>query len=113
MVKDCKSFYLVQKNDGCYNIAHDKGMALSDLYAWNPAVKNDCSGLQANVYICVGITGTPGLPTSSTTTKPGGTPSPTPTQPGISIACNKYYKAASNDNCQEIADKYGISLQDL
>ena len=37
------------------NIATAEGIALSDFYAWNPAVKDDCSGLEAEYYICVGI----------------------------------------------------------
>ena len=49
MVSDCDKFYYVEPDDGCYNIA------LSDFYAWNPAVKDDCSGLEAEYYVCVGI----------------------------------------------------------
>ena len=55
MVSDCDKFYYVEPEDGCYNIATAEGIALSDFYAWNPAVKDDCSGLEAEYYVCVGI----------------------------------------------------------
>jgi hypothetical protein len=29
----------------------------SDFYKWNPAVKNDCSGLWPDYYYCVGVSG--------------------------------------------------------
>lgn len=55
MTKSCDKFYKVVKDDGCYDIAQDNKIALEDFYACNPAVKDDCTGMQANVYVCVGI----------------------------------------------------------
>jgi LysM repeat protein len=57
MVKGCKRFYFVQPGDGCWAIANAHGIALSDFYAWNPAVNNggECVGLWPDVYVCVGI----------------------------------------------------------
>ncbi|KAI8658069.1 hypothetical protein NCS57_01187500 [Fusarium keratoplasticum] len=55
IASNCNDFYLVQAGDGCWAIAIDHGIELNDFYEWNPAVKNDCSGLQAKVYVCVGI----------------------------------------------------------
>ncbi|GAB1318067.1 hypothetical protein MFIFM68171_08277 [Madurella fahalii] len=40
MVSGCKEFYLVQADDGCWAIANAHNIALSDFYAWNPAVNN-------------------------------------------------------------------------
>lgn len=57
MIGSCSKFYKVRAGDGCWQIAKDKGIALDDLYRWNPAVKADCSGLQAETYLCVGIIG--------------------------------------------------------
>ncbi|KAL6399532.1 Peptidoglycan-binding lysin domain [Ilyonectria robusta] len=54
IVSDCKDFYFVQADDGCWAIANTNGIDLADFYEWNPAVKSDCSGLQANVYVCIG-----------------------------------------------------------
>ncbi|KAF9876845.1 hypothetical protein CkaCkLH20_05691 [Colletotrichum karsti] len=57
MVAGCKEFYYVVAGDGCWAIANDHGIALSDFYLWNPAVNNggDCFGLWSNVYVCVGV----------------------------------------------------------
>ncbi|KAF3002842.1 hypothetical protein E8E14_007637 [Neopestalotiopsis sp. 37M] len=57
MVSGCKEFYLVQPGDGCWAIANDQGIALSDFYLWNPAVNNggECAGLWSDVYVCVGV----------------------------------------------------------
>ncbi len=76
MVSGCERFYLVEANDGCYDIATDAGIALDDFYTWNPAVKNDCSLLLSGFYVCIGLTGPPATITSG---KPFG-PTPTPVQ---------------------------------
>lgn len=55
MADDCISFYKVQPGDGCYQLAQDQRINLSDFYAWNPDVGTDCRGLQANVYVCTGV----------------------------------------------------------
>lgn len=57
MVGHCNKFYKVKTGDGCYDLAQSKGIDLNDLYKWNPAVRGDCSGLQANTYICMGVVG--------------------------------------------------------
>lgn len=58
MVSICDTFYDVQSGDSCYNIADNHGVPLDSFYAWNPAVKTDCSGLQPDEYICVGVKAT-------------------------------------------------------
>ncbi|KAJ4152983.1 hypothetical protein LMH87_009498 [Akanthomyces muscarius] len=57
MVANCNKFYKVVPGDGCYNLAHDQGISLDDFYKWNPAVKNDCTGLQAGYYVCIHVKG--------------------------------------------------------
>ncbi len=47
--------YFVVAGGGCYNIAAAQGISLSNFYAWYPAVKTDCSGLQTGYYVCVVI----------------------------------------------------------
>lgn len=54
MVSGCKDFYLVQSGDGCWAIANANGIELTDFYEWNPAIEDDCTNLQANVYVCTG-----------------------------------------------------------
>ncbi|OCL10882.1 carbohydrate-binding module family 50 protein [Glonium stellatum] len=55
MISSCNKFYKVASGNTCYDIAMNNTIALDNFYAWNPAVKSDCSGLQANVFVCIGI----------------------------------------------------------
>jgi LysM repeat protein len=122
MVTNCNKFYLVKQDEGCYDIAAAQGISLSDLYAWNAALNGDCSGLWANVYVCVGIVGGPTVtttpsstakPTSTTTTPGNGVSTPTPTQTGMVSNCGKFYLVKQDEGCYDIAASQGISLSDL
>jgi hypothetical protein len=76
MVSGCQRLYFVEAGNDCYDIALEAGIPLASFYSWNPALNGDCSGLQANVYVCIDLSG-PG------TTITSGTPvplTPTPTQ---------------------------------
>ncbi|GLA72510.1 hypothetical protein AtubIFM55763_003051 [Aspergillus tubingensis] len=95
MKTGCIRFYEVQANNDCYDIALDAGVALSDLYVWNPATGSDCSGLQVNVFVCVG---TSGYATTITLGDPVPV-TPTPTQ--------------SNDDCYDLASEAGVQLSDF
>jgi len=55
MTQNCNSFYGVKSGDGCYDIANDNGISLSDFYAYNPTVGSDCSKLYPDTYLCVGV----------------------------------------------------------
>ncbi|KAJ6438064.1 G protein alpha subunit [Purpureocillium lavendulum] len=55
MVKVCNKFHLVKTSQSCESIASDYGISPSDFLGWNPKVKNDCSGLWAEAYACVGV----------------------------------------------------------
>ncbi|KAJ5167853.1 uncharacterized protein N7482_003447, partial [Penicillium canariense] len=55
MVSTCDKFYKVVADDSCVNIANEYGISTSSFYAWNLAVKTDCSGLQADEYVCVAV----------------------------------------------------------
>ncbi|OAA37699.1 Peptidoglycan-binding lysin domain protein [Cordyceps fumosorosea ARSEF 2679] len=87
IVSGCNKFYKVAPGDGCYDIAHAVAIDPDDFYSWNPAVRNDCTGLQAKVYVCVGAdTATLTMPT--TTMMSGLSPgAPTPTQDGMVNDC--------------------------
>ncbi|PYH81903.1 hypothetical protein BO82DRAFT_414824 [Aspergillus uvarum CBS 121591] len=109
MTTGCIRFYKVQANNDCYDIALDAGVALSDLYAWNPAIGSDCSGLQANVFVCVGTSG-------YATTITSGDPvpvTPTPTQTGMVSGCLRFYDVQSNDDCYDLASEAGVQLSDF
>jgi hypothetical protein len=110
---NCERFDLIQANDSCHDIAAGNSIALQDFYLWNPALKDDCSGLYPHYYVSVEL-----LSSGTTTTKPtsaGGdqTPTPTPTQSGMVGDCTKFYLAQSNDNCYDIASVEGILIADL
>ncbi|TDZ67286.1 LysM domain-containing protein [Colletotrichum trifolii] len=121
MVGNCNRFYMVKSGDSCASVASANGIALSDFYAWNPAVGGTCAGLWANVYVCVRVVGytapatsTTAAPPPTTTTAPGnGISTPTPIQQGMVGNCNKFYKVKSGDGCAAIASSNGVALADL
>jgi LysM repeat protein len=55
MTQSCKKFYKVVDKDGCWAIANTNNIDLKNFYAWNPAVKTDCTGLFPGYYVCVGV----------------------------------------------------------
>ncbi|KAL6867810.1 carbohydrate-binding module family 50 protein [Trichoderma novae-zelandiae] len=117
MVANCNKFYFVASGDGCFDIAAANNIALADFYAWNPAVKNDCTGLFPGYYVCVGTAGAKPTSTSTsrtTTTSAGnGIATPTPTQTGMVKNCNKFYLVVSGDGCFDIAAANNIALDDF
>ncbi|KAL2834118.1 hypothetical protein BJY01DRAFT_253182 [Aspergillus pseudoustus] len=116
MVNNCDAFHLVKSGDGCAAIASSKGITLSQLYAWNPNLGSDCSGLWSEYYICVSIVGVNPTTTTKTTTKTttttkgNGVSTPTPIQARMTSSCNKFHKVVSGDQCGTIASKAGITL---
>lgn len=88
MVGNCDQFYLVKSGDGCFDIAANAGISLSNFYSWNPAVGNDCSKLQPNFYVCIHLIGGP----TKTTTQGNGVATPTPTQTGMVSNCDTFHK---------------------
>ncbi|KAL4733764.1 hypothetical protein BDV11DRAFT_175388 [Aspergillus similis] len=118
IVATCNEFYKVVAGDTCYDIAQDIGIDLDTFYKWNPAVKTDCSGLQADVYVCVGVSGST-LPTTTattsgaTTTITTGISTPTPTQTGMVENCGKFYLVQAGDGCWDLANEKGIALEDF
>ncbi|KAH1683883.1 hypothetical protein KXX46_008783 [Aspergillus fumigatus] len=92
-------------SDYCEGIVTAYGnFTLSQFYQWNPAVKTDCSGLQAGYFVCIGVAGS----TTTTTSNPH-----SPQQTGIAANCNKYYFVEIGDGCAAIASTYGITLADF
>ncbi|KAL1835661.1 hypothetical protein VTJ49DRAFT_6258 [Mycothermus thermophilus] len=113
LIPSCKTFYQVVRGDTCQKIVDKYGtFTLQDFFAWNPAVGTDCSGLQAGVYVCVGIPGTPTAPSTAftTSTTTSSVSAPSPTQPGIIASCNKYYQVQSGDNCEKIVAAHGYTF---
>jgi hypothetical protein len=75
---------------GCYAIATSNSIALTDFYAWNPAVSTNCAGLEASVYVCVGVEATATATVPSHTSTGTGIVTPSPVQPGMVTDCNKF-----------------------
>jgi hypothetical protein len=113
--------------DTCYSIINSYGLSLAELYAMNPTVMSDCSGLARGTNYCLSTNlggfrvGFPGWkPASSsamistpvrTSTTPGSDIStPSPIQTGMVSTCNAFYKVIPNDSCYEIAKNLSILL---
>lgn len=110
MVDNCNSFYFVSKGEGCTTIASDHGITFADFLRFNPAVESDCSGLWAEVNVCVGVVGFTATITTATPTSTNGIPTPTSTEPGIVDNCDAFHLVVAKDTCSDISQEYGISL---
>jgi LysM repeat protein len=118
MTNNCNKFYMVVSGDGCSGVATSNGISLANFISWNPDLKSDCSGLFPGYYVCVGIIGmttsTTFVTSSSTSTTSGnGITTPTPTQVGMVSNCDLFYDVQSGDGCFQIAQNYGINLNDF
>ncbi|KAF2218408.1 hypothetical protein BDZ85DRAFT_94006 [Elsinoe ampelina] len=109
IIKTCKRFYQVQSGDFCQKIVDQSStFSLDRFYTWNPHVGTSCSNLQAAVYVCVGIDGTPTSPS------PTANPIPSPTQAGIIKTCIRYDKTnPSGVACNLFATRIGMPLAQL
>ncbi|KAH7028764.1 uncharacterized protein B0I36DRAFT_245776 [Microdochium trichocladiopsis] len=115
MTSNCRRFYYVQKGDTCQAIINAAGIYGPNFYIWNPAVKEDCSGLWANTYACIGnkegpsVTIRPPTPTP-TKTAGNGVATPTPIQPGMVSNCKSFYLVEKGDTCSNVAAARGITV---
>lgn len=110
MVDNCNKFHFVKKNENCDNIAKTYSITRAQFVTYNPAVGDTCSGMWAEVYVCVGIIGGSPVTTSASPTKTGnGIATPTPSQDGMVDNCDAFHFVEKNQNCDDIAKKYGIS----
>lgn len=97
----CDEFYPVVSGNTCEGIAEEFDVNLDLFYSWNPAIGDECQGLEYGFYVCVDVSGYTAVTT------------PTPIQTGMVDDCNKFDLVASNDFCYEIASDYDISLDDF
>jgi hypothetical protein len=98
IVEGCQAYYLAVAGDGCWAIADSNGIPLDDLYAWNPALNGDCSGLWPDYAYCV-----EGPPSSSWPVTPPG-----PTQPGTIETCQAWHLVVAGQGCWDIQQLYAI-----
>jgi hypothetical protein len=113
MVDNCDKFYFVQGGESCTSVLGKNGILMADFLAWNPSVMTTCTGLWAEVNVCVNTIGhTPKPVATSTTTAPTNLPSPIQTP--VASNCNRYHQVASaSTSCQAIADYWGVKLADI
>ncbi|KAI6783372.1 uncharacterized protein J7T54_004399 [Emericellopsis cladophorae] len=124
MAADCSRFWLVPGADTCESIAKRAGIAQDSLKYWNPALKDYCSGLELDVYVCVGRpdsaggggggSGSATTPWTTSVAVPSASgtavPTPLPTQTGMVQGCREFYYGQSGDGCWAIANANGIEL---
>ncbi|KAH8708480.1 hypothetical protein GQ44DRAFT_763437 [Phaeosphaeriaceae sp. PMI808] len=124
MVSNCAKFKFVEKGLGCSQVLSSSGITLEDFFKWNPSVGSDCTGMWAEVNVCVGVIGGSTPPKTSSTTKPVVTPSPTtsagngvqtpqPTQPGMVSNCAKFKFVEKGLGCSQVLSSAGITLADF
>jgi hypothetical protein len=110
MVDNCNKFHFVEKNQNCDVIAKQYGISRTQFVSYNPSVGDTCSGMWADVYVCVGIIGgSPVTTTASPTSTGNGIATPTPTQPDMVDNCDAFHFVEKNQNCDTIAKQYGIT----
>lgn len=114
MVGNCDAFHMVVDGDGCTAIAQQYGISMSQLMAYNPELKADCSGLWLGYYVCVSVIGVePTTTITTTSTATNGVTTPTPIRPGMVGNCDAFHMVVDGDGCTAIAQQYGISMSQL
>jgi hypothetical protein len=116
MVTNCAKFHWIATGVTCGQVISFQKITLADFVKWNPTVGNDCTGMQANVNVCVGIIGATTTPTTTptpTTSAGNGIQTPQPTQPGMVTNCKKFHYAETGVVCSQITSYNNISLADF
>ncbi|KAK6837064.1 hypothetical protein RU639_001006 [Aspergillus parasiticus] len=116
MVSNCKRFYKVVDNDGCWDIANNHGITTDQFHAWNPTIQDDCSKLWPNYYVCVGVIvemSSTSRELVTTTSSSTGIATPSPSSPGMPSGCTQFYRAQSGDYCSKICEINSISVEDF
>ncbi|OHX00143.1 putative LysM domain-containing protein [Colletotrichum incanum] len=118
MVTNCAKFHWIAKGVTCSQVISYQKITKEDFVKWNPTVLNDCSGMWAEVNVCVGVIG--GNTPATTTTKPitttsvgNGVTTPTPTQPGMVTNCAKFHWIAKGVTCSQVISYQKITKEDF
>lgn len=116
MVDNCNKFHFVKKGQSCSVVLSEAKVSEAQLFEWNPSVNRDCSGLWAEVYVCVGVIGqatTTSAAPSTTTTAGNGIATPTPIQEGMVGNCNKFHFVKEGQSCASVLSESGVSEAQL
>jgi hypothetical protein len=113
MVTNCNKFHWIAKGVTCSQVISYQKITLDNFVKWNPTVKDDCSGMWAEVNVCVGIIGGTATPKPTSTTPGNGVQTPQPTQPGMVANCNKFHWIAKGVSCAQVTSFQKISLADF
>jgi hypothetical protein len=92
-------------------MAKNNNISIDNFNKWNPAVGSDCGKLLPGYWYCVaaGGNGNPTTTFSATTTSQ----STLPTQTSVARNCNKFAPYVTGVYCYDMAQKYGISVDDF
>ena len=112
MATNCNKFHWIAQGVTCDQVYSYQKISLADFVKWNPTVKNDCSGMWAEVNVCVGVIGGGSTPTP-TTSAGNGVQTPQPTQPGMVTNCKKFHYVAEGVLCGQIISYQKITLADF
>ncbi|KAF3901849.1 hypothetical protein AA313_de0208995 [Arthrobotrys entomopaga] len=85
-ISPCNKWRLADTS--CANILSQEGITIAQLYAWNPTVNADCSGMWGGYAYCVSAAGGT-LPPKITTTS-SGPATPSPTRDGTAKNCSRW-----------------------
>ncbi|KAM3553986.1 hypothetical protein MY1884_006377 [Beauveria asiatica] len=55
MVSNCSKFHYIWKGNTCGQITWYNQISQQDLATWNPQIGEQCTGLWADAYACVGV----------------------------------------------------------
>lgn len=55
MVGNCVKFHYISKGNTCDQITSYNGISMQDFITWNPQIGQQCTGMWADAYACVGI----------------------------------------------------------
>ncbi|KAI4598969.1 hypothetical protein KJ359_002384 [Pestalotiopsis sp. 9143b] len=110
--------YMVQTNDTCDSILDSLVMDVPLQYflSWNSNINSICSNIASLVgtYVCVSPLGTTSVPTSFGL-RPATTAIAVPTNAVTTsnTDCGYWYTIQDEDTCVDVADTYGISVDDF
>ncbi|KAJ3486456.1 hypothetical protein NLG97_g6608 [Lecanicillium saksenae] len=112
MVDNCNQFHYIYKGNTCDQITSYHNISQHDFATWNTNIGEQCTGMWANAYACVGVIGGGGGG-STPTQPPNGIQTPQPTQPHMVNNCNKFHYIYKGNTCGQITSYEGISQHDF